>query len=85
MSAWPRWSLDGEPVALAKYVAPDSVAGLVRLPGPSSAGGLARLREVYGALAGVGIGYAYEPPTDEAGRQVIRTPQEILWSPRHAT
>ncbi|MEU9181645.1 NACHT domain-containing protein [Streptomyces sp. NPDC048550] len=85
MNRWPRWSLEGEPVALAKYVNPDAVAALVRLPGASSAGRTDRLREVYRALAAVGIGYAFESPSDERGRQVILTPREVLWSPRHGT
>ncbi|MFJ4480252.1 NACHT domain-containing protein [Streptomyces xanthochromogenes] len=85
MNRLPRWSLRGEPVALAKYVNPAAVAALVRLPGASSAGRTDRLREVYRALAGVGIGYAFEAPSDERGRQVILTPREVLWSPRHGT
>jgi len=40
---------------------------------------------VYAALAGVHIGYAYDAPSDEAGRQVIRPPDQVLWAPRHAT
>ncbi|KUN77466.1 NACHT domain-containing protein [Streptomyces griseoruber] len=85
MNRWPRWSLEGEPVALAKYVNPGAVAALVRLPGPSSASRTDRLREVYDALAAVRIGYAFESPSDERGRQVILTPREVLWSPRHGT
>lgn len=83
MNRWPRWSLEGEPVALAKYVNPDAVAALVRLPGASSAGRTDRLREVYRALAAVGIGYAFESPSDERGRQVILTPARC--SGPHAT
>ena len=85
MTDWPRWSLRGEELALARYVLPDSVRSLVELPGPSAESQLTRLRSVYQALANVGIGYAYAEATDEAGRQVIRPPDQVLWAPRHAT
>ena len=85
MSSWPRWALDGEPLALRRYVLPDGVARHVSLPGRSAESPLARLRAVYEALAERKIGYAYEAPTDEAGRQVIRPPDQVLWAPRHAT
>ncbi|MCX4750402.1 tetratricopeptide repeat protein [Kitasatospora sp. NBC_01287] len=85
MSGWPRWSLEGEPAALAKYVLPEEVAALVRLPGPATGSRLDQARAVYDALAGVGITYSHEGRSDEPGRQVIREPGEILWSPRHAT
>ncbi|MBV9013981.1 MAG: hypothetical protein JO272_18395 [Pseudonocardiales bacterium] len=85
MSSWPRWSLEGEPLALARYVLPDQVARHARLPGRSGESRLARLRAVYQALAQLKIGYAYEAPTDETGRHVIRSPDQVLWAPRHAT
>ncbi|MFB7476892.1 hypothetical protein [Kitasatospora sp. NPDC056184] len=85
MSAWPRWSQQGEAVALAKYVRPDDVAALVRLPGPAGGSRIAQARAVYEALAAAEITYAYEAPGDDPARQVIREPAEILWSPRHAT
>ena len=78
VSRWPRWSLDGEPLALARYVLPDQIARHVRLPGRSGESRLTRLRAVYEALAKLKIGYAYEAPTDEAGRQVIRPPDQVL-------
>ncbi len=85
MTSWPRWVLEDEPLALARYVLPDQVARQVPLPGPSGESRLARLRTVYEAIAGLKIGYAYDAPTDEAGRQVIRPPDQVLWAPRHAT
>ncbi len=85
MSSWPRWSLEDEPLALARYVLPDQVARHVPLPGLSGESRLARLRAVYEAIAKLTIGYAYDAPTDEAGRQVIRPPDQVLWAPRHAT
>ncbi len=84
MSSWPRWPLD-DPPALAHYVRPDQVAHHVPLPGPSGESRLARLRAVYEAIAGLRIGYAYDAATDEAGRQVIRPPDQVLWAPQHAT
>jgi hypothetical protein len=85
VSSWPRWSLADEPLALARYVRPDQVARQVPLPGPSGESRLARLQAVYEAMAKLNIGYAHDAPTDEAGRQVIRPPDEVLWAPRHAT
>ncbi|MFB7473773.1 hypothetical protein [Kitasatospora sp. NPDC056184] len=85
MSGWPRWNQEGEPAALATYVRPDEVAALVRLPGPAGGSRLDQARAVYEALAGAGITYAYEAPSDDPARQVVRQPAEVLWSPRHAT
>ncbi|MFE6866778.1 tetratricopeptide repeat protein, partial [Kitasatospora sp. NPDC057692] len=85
MSGWPRWNQEGEPAALAKYVRPDEVAALVRLPGPAGGSLLDQARAVYEALAAAGITYAYEAPSDDPARQVVREPAEVLWSPRHAT
>ncbi|MET7975346.1 tetratricopeptide repeat protein [Streptomyces mirabilis] len=85
MSIWPRWSLEGEPAALAKYVLPDDVAALVHLPGPPASSRIAQTRAVYDALADAGTTYSHEAPSDEPDRQVIREPGEVLWSPRHAT
>ncbi|MEU1520518.1 hypothetical protein ABZ490_51970, partial [Streptomyces sp. NPDC005811] len=83
--SWPRWSLEGEPAALAKYVLPDEVAALVRLPGPPADSRLGQARGVYEALADAGITYSYEAPSDDPERQVIRQPGEVLWCPKHAT
>lgn len=85
MSTWPRWSLDGEPAALAKYVLPDEVAALVHLPGPPANSRIAQTQAIYEALAAQGITYSHEPPSDEPDRQVIRDPGEVLWCPKHAT
>jgi tetratricopeptide (TPR) repeat protein len=85
VSTWPRWSLEGEPAALAKYVRPEEIAALVRLPGPPADSRLAQARTVYEALATVGITYSHEAPSDDPGRQVVREPGEVLWCPRHGT
>jgi hypothetical protein len=85
VSSWPRWQLDGEERALARYVRPDIVAKSVQLPGPSDDSPLTRLRAVYQALAAADVGYAHPEPSDEAGRQVIRPPDEVLGNPRHGT
>ncbi|MFE2104758.1 hypothetical protein ACFXAF_02635 [Kitasatospora sp. NPDC059463] len=85
MNAWPRWDQEGEPAALARYVRPDEAAAFVRLPGAAGGSRLDQARAVYEALAGAGITYAYEAPGDDPGRQVVRQPAEVLWSPRHAT
>ncbi|MFD8448678.1 hypothetical protein, partial [Streptomyces coelicoflavus] len=83
--SWPRWSLDGEPAALAKYVLPDEVAALLHLPGPPADSPIGQTEAVYEALAGAAITYSHEAPSDEPGRQVVRQPGEVLWCPRHAT
>ncbi|MFE5600149.1 hypothetical protein ACFQ8O_13285, partial [Streptomyces coelicoflavus] len=83
--SWPRWSLDGEPAALAKYVLPDEVAALLHLPGPPADSPIGQTEVVYEALAGAAITYSHEAPSDEPGRQVVRQPGEVLWCPRHAT
>jgi hypothetical protein len=81
---WIPWRTD-EPRSLARYVLPDVVGEYVRLPGPSGDSPVQRLRAVYAALAGAGIWYAHEPPSDLPDAQEIRTPAEVLWAPRHAT
>jgi hypothetical protein len=43
------------------------------------------LRAIHDALAQARIGYALEVPSDDADRQIIRTPDEVLRFPRHAT
>ncbi|MFF8596970.1 hypothetical protein ACF061_37255 [Streptomyces sp. NPDC015220] len=83
--SWPRWSLEGETTALAKYVLPDEVAALLPLPGPPADSRIEQVRGVYEALAGAGITYSHEAPSDDPGRQVIRQPGEVLWCPKHAT
>ncbi|MFF8773271.1 hypothetical protein [Kitasatospora sp. NPDC015120] len=85
MNGWPRWDQEGEPAALARYVRPDEAAAFVRLPGAAGGSRLDQARAVYEALADAGITYAYEAPGDDPGRQVVREPAEVLWSPRHAT
>ena len=85
MADWASWSLAGEELALVRYVRPREVAQHVRLPGRSGESRLARLRGVYSALAAKQIGYAFPAPGAEAGVQVIRPPEQVLWAPRHAT
>ena len=79
------WSLAGEPLALLRYVQPAEVARHVQLPGRSGESRLARLRAVYAALQAKEIGYSYAAPGAEAGMQVMRPPEQVLWAPRHAT
>ncbi len=64
---------------------PKLVGDLVTVPGASGESPSTRLAAVYAAVAEVGIGYAFAASSDESGRQVIRSPAEVLWSPRHAT
>jgi len=85
LSDWAAWPLGDKPLALARYVLPDHVASYMQLPGRSGESRLRRLRAVYAALAELRIGYAFDAPGAGAGRQVIRTPEEVLWAPRHAT
>lgn len=80
---WPRWQLGGG--SLTPYVQPGEVGRLVELPGRSGESRMTRLREVWAALAARQIGYAWEPASDETGRQLIRPPDQVLWAPRHAT
>ena len=84
MSDWIPWRLD-EPRAVARYVLPETVGGYLHLPGPSADSPAERLAAVYAAIAAAGIRYAHEPPADETGTQLIRSPAEVLWAPKHAT
>jgi hypothetical protein len=85
MTRWPRWQLDGEERTLARYVRPDIVAELLAQPGRSGESPITRLRVVYDTLAQQRIGYAHEAASAEAGRQVIRPPDQVLWAPKHGT
>lgn len=82
---WPSWSLDDDPAALARYVLPQHVGRLGKLPGPTTGSRRTRLEAVYEALRSVGVTYAIEQAMDEDGRQEVRTPDQVLWAPRHAT
>lgn len=82
---WPPWHLAGEPVGLVKYVNPAAVMRHLQLPGPSDGDPLLRVQAVYEAIANAGVGYAFEGRSPNPDWQVIRTPREILESPRHAT
>ena len=84
MRQWIPWRAD-EPRSLARYVLPDVVGEYLQLPGPSGESPVQRLGAVYAAVAGAGIRYAHEPPSDQPDSQEIRSPAEVLWAPRHAT
>jgi hypothetical protein len=66
-------------------VLPDVVGDYLQLPGPSGDSPVERLRAVYAAIAGIGIRYAHELPSELPDVQEIRSPAEVLWAPRHAT
>ncbi|MET7305173.1 hypothetical protein [Embleya sp. NPDC005575] len=57
MSEWPTWSLTDDDAALARYVVPDEVAGLVRDLPPAALldSRITQLRCVYEALAAHGV------------------------------
>jgi anaphase-promoting complex subunit 5 len=81
---WIPWRVD-EPRALARYVRPGDVGDLLELPGPAGDSPVERLGLVYAAVAGAGIRYAHEPPSEHPDAQEIRSPAEVLWAPKHAT
>src|SRR5215475_5459778 len=85
MADWGPWAPAGEPLALRRYELRDAVAGYLRLPGPSGESGLTRLRAVFEAFAAVRVGYVYDDPGDPPDRQTIRSPEQVLWAPRHGT
>lgn len=84
MRDWIPWRVD-EPRALARYVRPEDVGGFLELPGPSGDSPVQRLGLVYAAVAGAGIRYAHEPPSEHPDVQEVRSPAEVLWAPKHAT
>lgn len=81
----PGWALEGEEVALIRYVLPDEVGQYVRIPEASDEDRLTRFRTIYSALKGIGIQYAGPMPHPQPGRQPIRPPDHILWYPRNGT
>ena len=85
MTEWRPWAPRGEELALRSYVLRDVVAEYAGIPGRSGESRLTRLRAVFDALAGLRIGYVYDDPTDRPDRQSIRTPEQVLWAPRHGT
>ncbi|MGH9425308.1 MAG: hypothetical protein ACRD2L_03260, partial [Terriglobia bacterium] len=85
MSDWAPWSLEGEPLALIQYVLPDEVVRYISSPDLSADSRLTRLRAVYEALAKLKISYVDDTPKAGLSRQVIRSPDQVLWAPKHAT
>lgn len=83
--SWPAWHLEGEPLALVKYVLPEEVGRFLRLPGPSDDSAQARLSKVYQALQNAGIQYCHEPETVHPNWQRIRPPTAVLHRPGHGT
>jgi Tetratricopeptide repeat len=81
---WRPWQTD-TPVELCSYVQVARTKQLVTLPGPSDRSVTARARAIYDTLAQQNVLYAYELVTSEPGRQVIRSVDEVLQFPRHAT
>jgi hypothetical protein len=82
---WPPWSIDGDPGALARYVVPDEVARLARIPGPARGSRLGRLRAVWQALRDAGATYAGERHGSGPAGQWIRAPGEVLAAPGNGT
>ena len=82
---WSRWNPETARGALAHYVKPATVGSLLHLPGASNQAPMARLREVYTALAAKRIRYSFEHDASQPGRQVIRPPEQILGTPGHGT
>jgi hypothetical protein len=94
---WPGWDRAERPADLLRYVQYGSVLRLLGTadqvdggpvsPTPGAAGApvwdrLSRLVELFARRR---IGYADQPATSTAGRQVIRPPDEVLVAPRHGT
>ncbi|WP_435282750.1 tetratricopeptide repeat protein [Streptomyces koelreuteriae] len=84
-TAWPPWSADAAPADLARYVVPHAVRMHARIPGPSDAPVLQRVRVVWDRLRQAGIGYAHEPLDSGPDGQWIRPPAEMLVAPRNGT
>ncbi|GHH84104.1 hypothetical protein GCM10018781_72720 [Kitasatospora indigofera] len=91
---WPRWPTDA-PAGLPAYVQssrgsgadPGTPHALLALPVPAQgrSAPLDRARALYDAFAARRITYADEPASSSPGRQIIRTPYEVLHLPRHGT
>lgn len=85
-SGWPAWSIETNPGGLAAYVRPEIVAPLLpQVPAATTESILTRARHTYELIAERQVGYAFEPALTATGAQLIRTPQEVLWAPRHGT
>ncbi|WP_460367518.1 hypothetical protein, partial [Actinocorallia lasiicapitis] len=87
MSAWLRWSSAEAPGLLAAYVQRGVVTRMLsgKIPAAGSGTRIDRAKAIYEAFAGREIRYAHEDPAGEAGRQVIRPPDEVLLHHRYAT
>ncbi|AUG76746.1 ATP-binding protein [Kitasatospora sp. MMS16-BH015] len=83
----PRWNRAHGAAGLLQYVQPRAAEGLLEgpLPGPADGPPMDRARRLYEAFAAAGIRYVDEPVGSEPGRQEIRTPDQVLLRPRHAT
>ncbi len=90
-SAWPAWRRSERPADLVRYVQRGAAVRFLphelarNLPGPSDASPLARLRRIIDAFAACGVEYVNEPVGDLASGQIVRAPDEVFLTPRHAT
>jgi hypothetical protein len=89
VTGWPAWSIEREPADLARYVVPDEVARLVRIPDGAGEVALTRLSNAWEALRSVGVGYVPEPrissASDTSSARQIRNPEQVLGTPPSAT
>lgn len=83
--SWPAWHLDGEPIALVKYVLPDEVGRYLTLPGPTAGPALPRLAAVYRALTEAGVTYSHGPLSRHPDWQRVQPPAAVLRRPGHGT
>lgn len=81
---WRPWRTD-QPAELRGYVQRKRVSELLRIPGPSARAVAPRAREIFDELASKDVRYAFEPTTSGPGRQVIRSADQVLRFPKHAT
>jgi len=86
VSRWPVWSPVAEAGALLRYVRPDLVGLLLpALPEPSGQEPAQVLQRIYETVAGLGIRYQHEPAAVGTAGQLLRSPDEVLARPKHAT
>jgi len=84
-TSWPAWSIERDPTDLGRYVVPDEVARLARIPGRSGESALTRLNTAWDELRSWKVGYVHDPEGSGEAGQLIRTPGEVLGTPRNAT